>query len=85
MTWTTIADAKPELIVAFPGHDRRRARADLTAAAAKADVADALRTAPVFMADAVLFTRPGPRVVDGVEALAAIFHGGSSLHAEPWP
>jgi iron complex transport system substrate-binding protein len=85
ITWSEIAKAEAEIIVAFPcGQDRVRARSDLTAAAARADAAATLRRLPVFVADAVLFTRPGPRVIDGVEALAAVLHRGTSPHVDQW-
>ena len=35
---------------------------------------DAVRTGQVYLIDHVRFSRPGPRVVDGIEILAQIFH-----------
>ena len=56
-----------------------RERFDLTAgpdaAALAADVRDRFPGVPVWAVDADgQFARPGPRLVDGVEALAAILH-----------
>ncbi len=35
---------------------------------------DAVRTGQVYLIDHVCFSRPGPRIVDGIEILAQIFH-----------
>jgi iron complex transport system substrate-binding protein len=69
-TWDQIAAARPELIVVAP------CGFHLDAAAAQAElVARQLPGLPVWAIDADgLIVRPGPRLVDGVEALAAIFH-----------
>jgi iron complex transport system substrate-binding protein len=85
-TWSEVGRADPQVIVVFPcGHNRARACADLTAAAAAdPDAAALLRRSPVFVAEAVLFTRPGPRVVDGVEALAAALRGDTSPYIDRW-
>ncbi len=71
--WTDVAAAEPDLIVVAPcGYgldDSRRLACDLVAAGVlPAGV-------PVWAADAnAAFVRPGPRLVDGVEALAAVAH-----------
>jgi iron complex transport system substrate-binding protein len=69
-TWDQIAAARPELVVVAP------CGFHLDAAAAQAElVARQLPGLPVWAIDADgLIVRPGPRLVDGVEALAAIFH-----------
>lgn len=73
-TWADVAAAAPDLVVVAPcGYH-------LDAAAEQATVAlDALSAAgavvPVWAIDADgLVVRPGPRLVDGVEALAAVLH-----------
>ena len=69
-TWEQIADERPELVVVAP------CGFHLDAAAAQAElVARRLPGLPVWAIDADgLIVRPGPRLVDGVEALAAIVH-----------
>ena len=72
-TWEQIAAARPEVVVVAP------CGFHLDAAADQAElVARELTGLPVWAIDADgLVVRPGPRLVDGVEALAAI------LHADP--
>jgi iron complex transport system substrate-binding protein len=69
-TWAAIATARPEVAVVAPCGFR------LDGAATQAEqVARQLPGIPVWAIDADgLVVRPGPRLVDGVEALAAILH-----------
>ncbi len=69
-TWEAIAAAQPDVVVVAP------CGFNLEAAAAQADVVvRALPGVPVWAIDANgIIVRPGPRLIDGVEALAAIFH-----------
>lgn len=68
--WSYLTDARPDLVVVAP------CGFHLDGAVAQAEaVAAAVPGAAVWAIDAdALVVRPGPRVVDGVEALAAIFH-----------
>jgi iron complex transport system substrate-binding protein len=79
LTWEEIQAADPDLIVAMPcGFDAAGARAQIDAVAERPEwrALRAVRTSQVFAVDANgCFSRPGPRLVDGVEQLAAIFHG----------
>ena len=50
--------------IRFPGHARRNPVCDLPAA----------RSGRVFAGNTHLFSRSGPRLVDGVEALARVLH-----------
>ena len=78
-TWDQIAAARPEVVVVAP------CGFHLDAAAAQAErVARRLPGLPVWAIDADgLIVRPGPRLVDGVEALAAILHpDAADPHAE---
>jgi iron complex transport system substrate-binding protein len=78
-TWTVIAAARPELVVVAPcGYH-------LPAAASQAQaVARALPGLPVWAIDADgLVVRPGPRLVAGVEAIAAVLHPGVVPAAAP--
>jgi iron complex transport system substrate-binding protein len=67
-TWEAVAAAAPELIVAAPcGFDRERAEADASAT----DL-----PAPHVAVDAnAHFSRPSPRIAEGVAQLAQIMHG----------
>jgi iron complex transport system substrate-binding protein len=67
--WDEVIAARPEIVVAMPcGWDAPRA-------AREAEALGDLVGARVFGVDgAAYFSRPGPRLVDGVELLASIFH-----------
>ena len=72
-SWDQIAAARPEVIVMAP------CGFHLDGAAAQAEVAaHQVPGVPVWAIDADgLVVRPGPRLVDGVEALAGILHPGA--------
>jgi iron complex transport system substrate-binding protein len=74
-SWDQIAAAGPEVVVVSP------CGFHLDGAAAQAELAARqLPGLPVWAIDADgLVVRPGPRLVDGVEALAAIVHPGLAL------
>ena len=76
-SWDRIAAARPEVIVVAP------CGFHLDGAAAQAElVVRHLPRMPVWAIDADgLVVRPGPRLVEGVEALAAILHPGSTVSA----
>jgi iron complex transport system substrate-binding protein len=70
ITWDDVADARPDIVVVSPcGYH-------LDGAFAQASVvADALPGPAVWAIDGDgLVVRPGPRLVDGVEALASVLH-----------
>jgi iron complex transport system substrate-binding protein len=72
-TWETVAAAAPRVVVAMPcGYDAERSHAEASA------YADALRTVGAERVVAVdasaYFSRPGPRLVDGLELMAHILH-----------
>jgi len=79
--WTEVAQAQPEIVVSMPcgyGTDRaaeetRTERDRLTALGARVVAVDA----------SSYFSRPGPRLVDGIELLAHILH--PDLVASPPP
>ncbi|MEK6225845.1 MAG: ABC transporter substrate-binding protein [Chloroflexota bacterium] len=67
--WDDVIAARPEIVVAMPcGWDAPRAARE---AEALGPVSDARI---VGVDGAAYFSRPGPRLVDGVELLASIFH-----------
>jgi iron complex transport system substrate-binding protein len=81
VTWADVAAARPEVVVCAPCGlalaDAARAGRDLLARGGLPD------GAAVWAVDAnASWARPGPRLVDGVEALAGILHPG---RAEPPP
>jgi iron complex transport system substrate-binding protein len=74
-TWAEIARAAPEVVVVAPcGYH-------LDGAVAQAElVVRELPDVPVWAIDADgIVVRPGPRLVDGVEALAAVLHPGAGV------
>ena len=91
--WQDIEAADPDIAVIMPcGYDIRRTVEELNDARKGAPLRRlrATRTGRTFVADGnAYFNRPGPRIADSVEILAALLHpnrfpvrGGG---AEPWP
>lgn len=77
VTWDAVRDAAPELLILMPcGYDRDSARAQAAWLVQQPGWFDlpAVRNDLVFAVDAGYFSRPGPRVVDGTELLAHLFH-----------
>jgi iron complex transport system substrate-binding protein len=73
--WHEIRASRPEVVVVMPcGYDAHMARRE---AAAHRRELDTLGVRGVYAVDAAAyFSRPGPRLVDGVELLAHILHPG---------
>jgi iron complex transport system substrate-binding protein len=73
VTWEEVAAAQPEVVVVMPcGYDAARA---LVEAEEFADRLRALGADQVVAVNAsAYFSRPGPRLVDGIELLAHILH-----------
>lgn len=69
IAWDDVIASRPDVIIAMPcGWDADRA-------AREAEAIGTVAGAPVFGVDgAAYFSRPGPRLVDGVQLLASIFH-----------
>ncbi len=67
--WGDVIAARPEIVIAMPcGWDAARA-------AREAEALGPIPSARIVGVDgAAYFSRPGPRLVDGVELLASIFH-----------
>jgi iron complex transport system substrate-binding protein len=72
-SWDLVAAAEPEIVVAMPcGYDAERSRAE---ALEHADRLREVGAREVVAVDASsYFSRPGPRLVDGLEILAHIIH-----------
>jgi iron complex transport system substrate-binding protein len=83
LSWDAVRAADPEIIVAMPcGYDEAGARAQLAAIDSRPEWRRlaAVREGKVYPVDANgCFSRPGPRLVDGVGRLAALFHPGISI------
>jgi iron complex transport system substrate-binding protein len=77
--WEAVAAAEPEVVVVMPcGYDAARAHVE---AMAHAEQLAALGARLVVAVNAsAYFSRPGPRLVDGLELLAHILH--PEVHAE---
>ncbi len=78
-SWDDIAAAEPELIIAAPcGYHLAGAIEQARA------VAQVLPGVPVWAIDADgIVVRPGPRLIDGVEAIASILHPDAVPAAQP--
>jgi len=69
MNWDDVANAQPEMIIVSPCGYRLERAAEL------ARKVPQISDATVYAVDAnAYFARPGPRVVEGVELLAHLFH-----------
>ncbi|MEA2599113.1 MAG: iron complex transport system substrate-binding protein [Acidobacteriota bacterium] len=79
LTWERVAEADPDVIVVMPcGFDEAGAQAQIETIADRPEwnTLRAVREGRVHPVDANgCFSRPGPRLVEGIERLAAIFHG----------
>jgi iron complex transport system substrate-binding protein len=73
VSWEDVAASGPEVVVVMPcGYDARRARAE--ALEHRGELA-ALGARRIVAVDAsAYFSRPGPRLIDGLELLAHILH-----------
>ena len=72
-TWETVAAARPDVVIAMPcGYDAPRAAEE---AARYADRLREVGAGEVVAVDAsAYFSRPGPRLVEGLELLAHVLH-----------
>jgi iron complex transport system substrate-binding protein len=72
-TWEAVAAAEPDVVIAMPcGYDAERS---LEEALAYREQLAALGAGKVVAVDAAAyFSRPGPRLVDGLELLAHVLH-----------
>jgi len=81
-----IVAAQPEVVVVAPcGYNAERARAEYQSLAFPREWQEmpAVRNNQIYYVDAnAYFSRPGPRLVTGLEILAKIFHPGISVSIE---
>jgi iron complex transport system substrate-binding protein len=76
--WADVASCRPDLVVVAPCGYRLEGAAELARTAR--DTGHLPEGVPVWAVDAdAAYVRPGPRLVDGIEALAAI------AHPDRWP
>ena len=72
-SWEQVAAARPELVVVMPcGYDATRAREEALEHAGELSALGARRIVAVNAS--AYFSRPGPRLVDGLELLGHILH-----------
>jgi iron complex transport system substrate-binding protein len=83
--WRDAADLRPDLVlVLLCGFDVERSRAELETIGP--DARAALGAAPVWILDGNAYTsRPGPRLVDGAERIAAALRGREMPGLSRWP
>jgi iron complex transport system substrate-binding protein len=77
LEWTTIRDYDPEILFITPcssGLERSLRELSFLAAQDGWWELQAVRTRNVYVIDHVYFSRPGPRIVDGLEILAQLVH-----------
>ena len=82
VTWDAVRDSAPEVIVCAPcGYDLEGSTALARKVIDDGELPDGI---PVWAVDAnASFARPGPRLVDGVEALAGILHPDAAQPPRP--
>jgi len=82
VTWDDVRESAPEVVVCAPcGYDLEGSTALARAALDTGELPDGI---PVWAVDAnASFARPGPRLVDGVEALAAVLHPDAAKPPRP--
>jgi iron complex transport system substrate-binding protein len=81
-SWAAVAGAQPAVVVAAPCGYALPGAVALAEVLVRSSVLPA--GVPVWAVDAnASFARPGPRLVDGVEALAALLHPDAGLPLDP--
>jgi iron complex transport system substrate-binding protein len=82
VSWEQVAETAPDVVVFMPcGYDVEQASKEAEALLNASELAGVDR---VFAVDAnAYFSRPGPRLVTGVEALAALLHPDAFVAPDP--
>ncbi|HEX8918840.1 MAG TPA: cobalamin-binding protein [Chloroflexota bacterium] len=83
--WSEVSSTEPEKVIVMPcGFGLERSRQELSDIVLPGEwwSLPAVRNGEVYVVDgSSYFNRPGPRLVDGVETLAAIFHPEAGVKA----
>ncbi len=80
VSWEKLAAARPEVLVVMPcGYDEQRAHAEAIAYADELASVGAQRIVAVNAS--AYYSRPGPRLIDGLELLAGILHPADAREA----
>src|ERR1035437_394943 len=85
-TWEAIVEVDPEMLMFAPaGLTLREAKAELARLERPAfwHGLEAVRRGQVFILDPIYFSRPGPRVINGVGMLAEIFDPDAFIDTSP--
>jgi iron complex transport system substrate-binding protein len=87
ITWTTLVDAAPEVVVLMPcGFTIAQTRRELAAVTARPEwrALPAVRAGRAAVADGnAYFNRPGPRLVESASILARLLHPAAPLDGVP--
>lgn len=87
VSWPEVLETRPEVVVAMPcgfGLERSARELDRSHLPDNWDQVPAVRSGQVYAVDgSSYFNRPGPRLVDGVEVLAAILHPEAGIDGPP--
>jgi iron complex transport system substrate-binding protein len=85
-SWEAVRDVDPEMLILAPAglslRDAKRAWAQTEKPELWDEIA-AVRRGQVFIVEPVYFSRPGPRIVDGVAMLAEIFDPEGFIETSP--
>jgi iron complex transport system substrate-binding protein len=83
ISWETLAASSPDVLVVMPcGYNERRAHAE--AVAHSSELAGVGAKLVVAVNASAYFSRPGPRLIEGLELLAHILHPQQFAQAPPW-
>ncbi len=90
VTWPELRSLAPDLVVLSPcSFPVERTRHELDLESLSREVEGAAGSRGVFLADEAYFSRPGPRLADGVELLHHLIAAGpewaAPMPVEPWP
>lgn len=87
ITWKQVCAARPDVLILMPcGFPIARTRKELASLTTRPEwkTLPAVKTGQVFLVDGpAYFNRPGPRLIDGVEILAACLHPSLMPAAKP--
>jgi iron complex transport system substrate-binding protein len=87
-SWPALAGMAPDLVVLSPcSFSVERTKRELARAPVLASAAPALRACRVYLADEAYFSRPGPRLADGVDLVRSLLAGARGpfpMPVTPW-